>query len=176
MKVIYRKWHRFSFFKRSYHVLGEIKLFSWQAAKTFYRITENLISVSSTFDGLLPQHCISWNFYVNFAISPTLQFAFIRFSQQKSQEMKEYKCALTRENLFSGGCEQQWRRLACTNTQSDQRLWQMLIGKYHIKTCYKQNFTILASLCSRAGWSGYDLRRNPKDRFLSCRSPNDIDV
>ena len=33
-------------------------------------------------------------------------------------------------------------------TQTDQRLCYLLIGKYHIKTCYKQYFTILASLCS----------------------------
>ena len=35
----------------------------------------------------------------------------------------------------------------------------------HIKTCYKGNFTILASLCSWASWFGYNLVGNPEDRF-----------
>ena len=37
---------------------------------------------------------------------------------------------------------------ACASAQSDQRLYYSLFGKYHIKTCHKQNFTILAILCS----------------------------
>ena len=49
--------------------------------------------------------------------------------------------------------------------QSDQCLCYWLIGKYHIKTCYKRNFTILASLCSWADWFGYELVRNLNDSF-----------
>ena len=56
--------------------------------------------------------------------------------------------ALARENLSSGVCEQQRRRPACASAQSDQRLWYSLIGKYHIWTCYTQNFNFLASPCS----------------------------
>ena len=64
-----------------------------------------------------------------------------------------------------GVCVQQRRRLACESVQYYQRLCCSLIGKYHIKTCYKRNFTILASLCSSAGWIGYDLVGNPNDKF-----------
>ena len=35
---------------------------------------------------------------------------------------------------------------ACAYAQSDQCLYYSLFAKYHIKTCYKQNFTILANL------------------------------
>ena len=33
-----------------------------------------------------------------------------------------------------------------TSAQSDHRLYNSLIGKYHIKSCHKRNFTILARL------------------------------
>ena len=67
--------------------------------------------------------------------------------------------ALMRENLSSGVCEQEKWRPACASTQSDQHPCYLLNGKYHIKTCYKQNFTILASLLSWVGWFWYDLVR-----------------
>ena len=75
--------------------------------------------------------------------------------------------ASMRENLSSRVCEQQRHRPACASTQFDQCPCNLLIGKYHNKTCNKPNFTILASLCSWAGWFGYDLFGNPKDRFLA---------
>ena len=57
--------------------------------------------------------------------------------------------ASSRQNLSSGVCEQQRRRSACASAQTDQRLCYSLTGKYHISTCFKQNFNFLASLCSR---------------------------
>ena len=87
------------------------------------------------------------------------------FPSKKHKKWKSIKWASMWENLSSGGCEQQRCRPAWAYLQSDQRLWHSLLRKLIIKTCYKQNFTILASLCSQAGWSGYDLGGNPKDRF-----------
>ena len=51
--------------------------------------------------------------------------------------------------------------------QSDQHLCFSLIRKYHIKTCYRQNFSCLASHCSLAGCEAVSslLGRKPKDRF-----------
>ena len=49
--------------------------------------------------------------------------------------------------------------------QTYQRLCYSFSGKYHIKTCFERNFTILANLCSLAGWFWYELIRNPEDRF-----------
>ena len=73
--------------------------------------------------------------------------------------------ALTPKNLSSSVCEQQNCRPACASTQSDQHLCYSLIEKYHIKNCSMRNFTILASLCSWAGWFWHDLIRNHEDRF-----------
>ena len=56
------------------------------------------------------------------------------------------------ENISSGVGEQQRRRPSCTWGQCDQCLCYLLIGKNHIKTCYKRNFTLLASLCSWGDW------------------------
>ena len=56
-----------------------------------------------------------------------------------------------------GGCEQQRFRPACASAQSDQHLCYSLIGKYHVKTGYKRNFTILSSLCSSAEETGLSL-------------------
>ena len=72
---------------------------------------------------------------------------------------------MTRENRSSVVFEQQRCRPACTSAQSDQRLGYSLNGMYHIKTCYKQYFTILASLCSCVEWFVYDLVGNHEDRF-----------
>ena len=45
------------------------------------------------------------------------------------------------KNVFGG--------LRTTQMQTSMRIRDYaLIGKYHIKTCYKRNCTILASLCS----------------------------
>ena len=57
----------------------------------------------------------------------------------------------TREmfNMSSVVCEQQRPRPACSSMQTGQRLYYLLIGKYHILTCYEQNSSFLASLCSR---------------------------
>ena len=53
-----------------------------------------------------------------------------------------------RENLSSGVCKQLRHRSACTSVHSDQHLCNSLVVKFYVKTCYKGNFTILASLCS----------------------------
>ena len=45
-------------------------------------------------------------------------------------------------------CEQKRGRPACASTQSDQRLCYSLYGKENSPTGSKQNFIILASLCS----------------------------
>ena len=37
--------------------------------------------------------------------------------------------------------------------------------KYHISTCFKRNFNLIASLCSWADWFMSRFVRNPKDRF-----------
>ena len=75
--------------------------------------------------------------------------------------------ASTRVNLSSGVCEQQRRRPACAYAQSDQRLCRSYIGKYHVKTGYMRNFNFIASLCSWAGWFGFDLEQTPKTGFLA---------
>ena len=62
--------------------------------------------------------------------------------------LESIKWGSTRENLSSVVCEQQRRRSAWASAQYDQHLLYSLIGKYYIKTLYKGNFTILASLCS----------------------------
>ena len=69
-----------------------------------------------------------------------------------------------RKKLSSGGCEQQRRRPACTYCY-------LLIGKYCLKTCCKQNFTILAivsvaiivSVPEQAGF--HITSSKPEDRF-----------
>ena len=75
--------------------------------------------------------------------------------------------ASTRGKLSSGVCKQQKRRTACASAQSNQRLSCSLIRRYHIKACSKRNYTILARLCSLAGWFRYDKIGNPEDRL--CR-------
>ena len=52
------------------------------------------------------------------------------------------------ENLSQEVCEQQRRRPTCTSAQPDQRLFYSHFGKYHIKTCYEQNFNFLTGPCS----------------------------
>ena len=49
-------------------------------------------------------------------------------------------------------CKQQRHRPACAFTLTDQHVCYSLPWKYHIKTCFMQNFNILAILCSWAGW------------------------
>ena len=48
-----------------------------------------------------------------------------------------YNWASNREKLSSGVCEQHRCRPACAYAQSDQRLCYSLLGKYHMKTCYR---------------------------------------
>ena len=69
-------------------------------------------------------------------------------------------------------CEQQRPRPACASTQSNQGLCRLLVGKYHIHTCYSWNFTFLSSLCSWAGWFGYELSETLKTGFLITRPNN----
>ena len=67
-------------------------------------------------------------------------------------------------------CEQQRRRPACASAQSDQRLSYSLYGKYNSHPCSMENFHILSSLCSRAGWFEPYLVRNFED-MISCIGP-----
>ena len=55
--------------------------------------------------------------------------------------------------------------LACTSTQSDQRLCYSLLRLYNICSFYMQNFKPLASLCSWAGRFESYLVAHPEDRF-----------
>ena len=65
--------------------------------------------------------------------------------------------------------------LRTTKTQTSLYISRLInafvIGKYHIKTCYKPNFTILGSLCSWAGrvwvWTG----QKPWRQGFSRRGP-----
>ena len=63
--------------------------------------------------------------------------------------------ASTRKNLSSG--------FANAFTQSDWRLCYSFTGKYHINTCFKQNFNILASLCSCGDWFESQFLGHPED-------------
>ena len=64
-----------------------------------------------------------------------------------------------------GICEQHRRRPACAPAQSDQRLCYSPFGTYHMLTCYRWNFSFLASLCSWGDCFETRFVRNPKDRF-----------
>ena len=75
------------------------------------------------------------------------------------------KWAAMWQSLSSGVFKQHRRRPACASMHSDQRLCYLLIGKYHIKTCYKWKFTLLASLCSWGEWFEFPLVGNPENRF-----------
>ena len=78
--------------------------------------------------------------------------------------------ALSRENLSSRVCEQHMHRTAYAYVKSDQPLCYSLIGNYHIKTCCKGNFIILASLCCLVGWFECHFVVNPEDRFSRVTS------
>ena len=74
--------------------------------------------------------------------------------------------ASKQENLSSEVCEQHRRIPACASAQTGQRLCYSLFGKYHIyKTCYKQKFNFLASLCSWGVWFESHFVETPEDRF-----------
>ena len=79
------------------------------------------------------------------------------------------------KNLSSGVCEQHRRRPSCASVQFDQRLCYLLIGKYHIQTCYKLKFNSKASLCSWAGRYEFHFFGNPEDRFC-CDGAHIIQV
>ena len=72
-----------------------------------------------------------------------------------------YGRASTQENLSSGFCRQQRRRPACPSAQTDQHLCYSLFGKYHIWTCYRWNFNIVASFWSWGDFVEYRSVRNP---------------
>ena len=67
-------------------------------------------------------------------------------------DINSLKWATRRIDMSSGAYEQQRRRLACVSAQSDQSLCYLLIGKRHIKTCYKRNFNTLTLVSITAGW------------------------
>ena len=74
-----------------------------------------------------------------------------------------------------GVYDKQRYRPACASAQSDQCLCTSLIAKYHIRTSYKQNFTILGSRPSCADGFGYDLIGNPEDRFSHIATHKDCE-
>ena len=76
--------------------------------------------------------------------------------------------ASTRENLSSEVCEQYRHRPACAYAQSDQRLCNLPLGKYHMQTSYRWNFNFLASHCSWGDWFETHFVGYPEDRF--CRN------
>ena len=76
------------------------------------------------------------------------------------------------KTCLRGVCEQHRRRPACASAQSDQRLCNSRIRKYHTSACYKRNFIFLARLCSWGDWFESHFVRNPEDRF--CRDESQI--
>ena len=70
-----------------------------------------------------------------------------------------------------GVWEQQRRIPACAFAQSDQQLCYSLIGKYHIFTCNKRIFNILASLCSWGDRFDSHLVGNPRRQVLLHQRP-----
>ena len=53
-----------------------------------------------------------------------------------------------------GACEQKRRRPVFLSTQSDQRLYCSLIGKFNVKSCFMQKFIfLLVSVAVQAGLS-----------------------
>ena len=80
----------------------------------------------------------------------------------------EYMGVDAKKPVFGVG-NQQRRRPACASAQSNQRHCFSLIGMYCIKTCYKWNFTILASICGWADWFESHFIRNLEDRFSRVR-------
>ena len=61
-------------------------------------------------------------------------------------------------------CVQKRRKPACAySKQSNQPLCYLLSVKYGIKTCFKQNFSILASMFSLCAYHGF--HRNSKTHF-----------
>ena len=94
----------------------------------------------------------------------------------------------TRKPIF-GICEQQRRRPNCAVRSAPLlfaywkvsyldllRLCYLLIGKYHIWTCYKRIFNFLASLCSWGDWFEPGNVRKPQRQVLSHRGPYDYNV
>ena len=74
---------------------------------------------------------------------------FIWFNQEKININKIMLGLIAIKPVFGGVCQQQRSRPACTSAQTYQRLCFLLIGKYHISTCFKLNFNVLAILCKR---------------------------
>ena len=72
---------------------------------------------------------------------------------------------LTRANLNFVACKQQRSEPACTSLQAGQGLCYWLSVKFNSYTCSMQTFTILASLCSWAGWFESNLVSDHKDNF-----------
>ena len=89
-----------------------------------------------TCDDLIPSFHIWW-FDTNFS-----QMWGFGTDSSHSVQSSIIIWAKTRENLSSGVGEQQRRRPACASEQSDQHLCYSLIGKYHIKTCYRRKYYV----------------------------------
>ena len=68
----------------------------------------------------------------------------------------------TRENLSSGFAN---NTVADQPAQSDQHLCYALFEKYHMQTCFRWNFNLVASLCSWGDWFETRFLGNPEDRF-----------
>ena len=77
---------------------------------------------------------------------------------------------LTRENLPSGVCQQQGRRLACASVQSDQ-----LIGYLCLESIISGLINFLAIICSWVGRFEYSFDGNPEDWFSLAAQPT-VDI
>ena len=58
--------------------------------------------------------------------------------------------------------------------KGEQRLCFSLSEKYDSPTCSMRKFSVLASLCCRAGWVGPNLVKRPNDKLLSFLSSSAI--
>ena len=82
--------------------------------------------------------------------------------QQRCRPACTFMCPDVRKPDFF--CKQQRCRPACTSVQSGQHLCCLIYRKYDTLAYYIQNFNILASLYSWAGWFVSHLVANSEDR------------
>ena len=70
---------------------------------------------------------------MQYSVSPDLDLHYMSISQHMLLVLIDIiSVTYVRENLFSEVCKQQRHRPAWASAQSDQRLCNSLIGKYHI--------------------------------------------
>ena len=116
-------------------------------------------SFSSTFQGKFNfQGLFKTVLYIQVLIKPEWTLYLLHLGKLKRDAYfnihmySVFKMGLAVRKPVFRVCEQQKCRPANASTQADQHLCHLLPGKYHIKTCSKQNPTMLASLCSWFVW------------------------